>query len=688
MRRTTLACLLALAAAPIPLPAQQPPSACASSGRLALVLSGGGAKGMAHVGVLRVLDSLGIRPDLIVGTSMGSIIGAMYASGYTPDQIAAQARGLNLDRLFSGDVARAPRSLGRRRPLVTWEPGGGGLHTGGSSARQAAVSAALDRTLLRGDLQARGNFDSLFIPFRAVATDLRTRAEVVLASGDLARAVRASMAIPLVFDPERIGGRDLVDGGLAANVPIRAAREAGAERVIVSDVGWRPPDSVQADAPLVVADLLVSYLFSQPLDSLGPDDRLIRPAVDSFATLDFAPARIDSAIRLGHQAAVAALGGYPVCGARAPSRPARAVYRIAEIHIAEGPPSALATLRRQLDIAPGEYVDVAGLRSRLLSIGEGDNYQEVWLHPSGPADSLSLALSVRPAPKRLVVGGVTYDNDIGGQLWIGGLDRGVLLPGLETALSAVLGELRQQLELGLRPSAVWPRVPRPVLTGLIARESVREFTPGGASAPEVHTREAMGLLGVEREFGPEWLVTLGGFAHAWDAPGSGRYHGLGGLFRISGGHPYSASGLWGEGVLTDAYSRVELQAQQAVVVGAGFGLTPEIQFGWGRHLPLERTFPLGGTDGFPGLNIGERRGDRETVAALLLTHPLFGPVEARVTVETGQTAAGGPIIPRGRWNLGGRFGLGAETPIGPARVEYGVSQNGRNGVFLRLGEWF
>jgi predicted acylesterase/phospholipase RssA len=186
---------------------------------------------------------------------------------------------------------------------VVWEPGAGGVRTGESGAREASVNAALDRVLLRGNLEARGDFDSLPIPFRAVATDIRTRSVVVLAGGDLAQAVRASMAIPLVFDPERIEGRDLVDGGLASNVPVATARRAGATRVIVSDVGWRPPDSVRATNPLAVADLLVAYLFTQPLDSLGPDDRLIRPAVDSFAALDFTAERMTQIIERGYPAA-------------------------------------------------------------------------------------------------------------------------------------------------------------------------------------------------------------------------------------------------------------------------------------------------------------------------------------------------------------------------------------------------
>ncbi|HEX6432756.1 MAG TPA: patatin-like phospholipase family protein, partial [Gemmatimonadales bacterium] len=259
----TLLCAACLTAAPLSAQECRP-------ARTALVLSGGGAKGLAHIGVLRVLDSLGIRPDLVVGSSMGAIVGGMYASGYTGREIDSLARSLPLADLFRTYQPRAPRSLGPVQPLVVWEQGDRRFNIQSATVVEPEVNALVNAAMLRGNLLARGNFDSLPIPFRAVAADLADRSVVVLRGGDLARAVRASFAIPLIFAPESLNGRILADGGLVANIPVAAARKAGAERVIVSDATERLGDSLDLYSPLELADRLLGFLFQQPADSVQP----------------------------------------------------------------------------------------------------------------------------------------------------------------------------------------------------------------------------------------------------------------------------------------------------------------------------------------------------------------------------------------------------------------------------------
>jgi NTE family protein len=279
--------LPALLAAAGPLEAQdcRPP-------RTALVLSGGGAKGLAHIGVLAALDSLGIRPDLVVGSSMGAAVGALYASGYSGRELDSLARAVPLSQLFRTYQPRAPRSLGVRRPLVMWEQGDRRFNLQSAAIVESEVNALLNVAMLKGNLIARGDFDSLPIPFRAVATDLATGKPVVIGSGDLAQAVRASVAIPLVFAPERRDSQFLADGGLSANIPVAVARSQGVERVIVSDATEHPGADFDGYSPINVADRLIEFLFQQPPESLQGGDVMVRPDVEGFNSLNFSPRRV------------------------------------------------------------------------------------------------------------------------------------------------------------------------------------------------------------------------------------------------------------------------------------------------------------------------------------------------------------------------------------------------------------
>src|SRR3954463_10343178 len=155
--RATLA-ILALTSlrVAVPLDAQQ----CRAP-RTALVLSGGGAKGIAHIGVLQALDSLGVRPDLVVGTSMGAVVGALYASGYSGRDLDSLARIVPLAELFRTYQPLAPRSLGVLQPLVLWEQGTRGFAIQTAAVVEAEANALVNAALLRGNLLARGDFDSL-----------------------------------------------------------------------------------------------------------------------------------------------------------------------------------------------------------------------------------------------------------------------------------------------------------------------------------------------------------------------------------------------------------------------------------------------------------------------------------------------------------------------------------------------
>ena len=667
--------------------------------KTALVLSGGGAKGLAHVGVLRVLDSLGVTPDLVVGTSMGAIIGAMYASGYTAREIDSLTRRLPLAALFQPYDPRRPQTIGGLQPLLVWEHGARGLKLQGSRVHETEVNALIGALMLRGDLLARGDFDSLAIPFRAVATRFDDRTTVVLASGDLARAVRASVALPLVFSPEMLDGRPLVDGGLSANIPVRVARAAGAERVIVSDVASSRGDSLDVDSPISVAGHLIDFLFSQPADSLGALDLTVLSEVGAFGSLDFSGATIERMVDAGYAAARATLRNVR-CLPRAARAPRALPHRVAHLTVNGADGDEARLLRRRLGFGRRDTIDVAALQQRLLELSASGRYQAVWLTPRAARDSargsaagdsagaVAFDVAAEYGPRGMLGIGLAYDNDLGGRMWLGSVD----LPSAERDLpvwaALFVGNYSQGLQVGAqRNLRLLGRRLSPTVVASATNEWVRRFNADGHALAPAHTQEALAFLGVERALWGGFTGTLGAEARAWREPAQVDQRAVGGVARLLRAGALGEPQLRAEVASTSIYQRAALDGG-AVATIERLKLRARVQYGWGRALPLQSTFTLGGTDGFPGLHVGERRGGREALASLLAAYPLKGALLARVE---GMAGAAGDA--RGPWPPGGalvgvRAGLGADTPLGAVRFEYGVNSERRSAAFVRIGTWF
>ncbi|HEY1412350.1 MAG TPA: patatin-like phospholipase family protein, partial [Rhodopila sp.] len=210
--------------------------------RICLVLSGGGARGMAHIGVLKVLEELKIPIDCIAGTSMGAIVGGLYASGMTAHEIDSTMRSLDWQEAFRDAPPRRDLAFRRKqddRNFLVRLPLG--LKHGQILLPKGFIQGQkLQETLRQLTLPFSNStdFGLLPTPFRAVATDLETGNAVLLEKGDLAIAMRASMSAPGVFAPVELNGRLLVDGGLAENLPVNVARAMHADVLIVSDVSF------------------------------------------------------------------------------------------------------------------------------------------------------------------------------------------------------------------------------------------------------------------------------------------------------------------------------------------------------------------------------------------------------------------------------------------------------------------
>ena len=261
--------------------------------RVGLVLSGGGARGGAHLGVLKVLEELQIPVDVIVGTSAGAIVAASYASGMPLPVIEKEMSGLRTVMLFR-DVDRGETPLrSKLNDGINYLGPEIGLQGGSLALPKGVVAGVSIEAVLRRltQRQRTDQFDQLPIPFRAVATDLTSSEMVVIDHGNLAIAVRASMAIPAGLDPVELEGRLLVDGGLSRNLPVDVARRMGADVIIAVDIGTPLLRRSEIKSLLNVSDQITRILtntnVSQSISELGSRDLLITPDLGTVATGDF-----------------------------------------------------------------------------------------------------------------------------------------------------------------------------------------------------------------------------------------------------------------------------------------------------------------------------------------------------------------------------------------------------------------
>jgi len=259
-------------------PALFPPATPRAAPRppvIGLALGGGAARGFAHIGVIQVLEEAGIRPDLVIGTSAGSLVAALYASGKSGTELASLAQAM--DEGTIADWSFPGRGLIRGEALARYVR----EHTGGRSIEQ------------------------MRLPLGIVATDLDSGNGIVFRSGDTGTAVRASSAVPAVFQPVRIGSREYVDGGLVAPVPVRFARQMGAGLVIAVDISEVPDGAPTGDAVRMLLQTFSIMGRSINRFELRDADIVLRPRLAGVSGADFSARR--RSVQAGREAALAML---------------------------------------------------------------------------------------------------------------------------------------------------------------------------------------------------------------------------------------------------------------------------------------------------------------------------------------------------------------------------------------------
>lgn len=276
--------------------------------KIGLVLSGGAARGLAHIGVLKALEEQGIRIDAIAGTSMGAVVGGLYASGYKVDELEKLALSIDWQAALSDAPPREDVPFRRKQDdrdflvkqkLSFRDDGSLGLPLGVIQGQNLAL---LLESLLAHTSDTR-DFDKLPIPFRAVTTDIANGEKVVFRKGHLPQVIRASMSIPAVFAPVELDGRLLVDGGMTDNIPLDVAREMGVDIAIVVDIGTPLRNRKQLTTVVDVLNQSITLMTrrnsEEQLATLHANDVLIQPALAAFGVTDFGKAQemIDAGYR-------------------------------------------------------------------------------------------------------------------------------------------------------------------------------------------------------------------------------------------------------------------------------------------------------------------------------------------------------------------------------------------------------
>jgi NTE family protein len=661
----------------------------------ALVLSGGGARGLAHVGVVIQLEELGYDTDIVVGTSMGAAVGALYAAGYEPEEIRSRMLSTRWSELFDPTPVFVGPDRSLRLPMLVYDLQTGWLRARRGLIGQWRVNQALVRLFFDANARSRGDFDRLARRYRAVATDLENGRNVILAKGDLARAVRASMAYPGFFAPVSWNGRVLIDGGISDNLPIGVARRLGAKTVIGVDVS-RPGKQIESLAPLSVIQRSLSLMQLNLQDDTVPPEFLVLPQLDAAFAGPMFPRDPEPLIEAGRTAARRDLRPLATAdNGTAPTLPA-APTSFSRLDI-EAPDSALRALALRVfeDVVDRPYdpATVLAATDHLLTTGL---FEAVWpsvLDTDRDASRPALHVRLEAQPVQSLAFGARYDNDLGGQGWAV-VDRHSSVAGRPAVFSAAgsLGGLQHWGSLSARVFSLWMPGWSWSAGAHVQQREVRFFEVEPRA--ELDVFRTGGWIGFESPF----LLRRGLFSalgrleriDVEDGRDGGAF---GPVLRVATVLPETqvvgiptlieAERRWG----SFTYTRVILSGSRSIQ-RPGFQVAALID---GRavssNAPIDVLPALGDEHAIPGLRWGDRRGEARIVAGADAAVPLLKG-HLRLRLRGGAVTSDIDDWDETDEMLGAELGGVWSIPLGTIEAGYGRNTAGKGRFDFGFGRRF
>jgi NTE family protein len=704
--------------------------------RLGLVLSGGGARGAAHVGVLKVLEEIHVPVDLIAGASMGSIVGGLYATGMSPQEMEDALATMDWDGSFEDKVPRFDRPFRRKFDEVSFltkltigiENGHLAFPTGLVQGQR--LNFILRQLTLPSALVA--DFDELSIPYRAIATDVASGERIVLSKGSIAEAMRASMAFPGLFAPVEMDGRLLVDGGVTENFPVQAARQAGAQVLIAVNIGTPPAGKEKLNSLVKIVSQVTNAATARNVAeskaALGPQDVYIQPDLGTVSFIAFN--RVREAVALGEKAArlqIEELRRFSVPEAEYQAwrertrRKPTAPPRIAAIELVNPSPVPDTLLLAMMHSKPGP-LDLKVLEQdlyRINSLGEFDlvDYRIV---PRDGQNVLQIVIKDRAWGRTSARFGINLASDFQGnngfQL-IGDVTRtSVNKLGGEWRLTAGVGQAALlRFEFFQPVSAASPFFIAPRASWVTQSNQTPVEASGGSGLATYREKQWEAAIDAGVGYGKFVELRVGLKAgHLWADP-TNTTGDLLSSESVSRGAvetrliadsrdnvPFPRHGAallalmeWQTPVLGSDESTRRLSATGLAAFSKGKYTLQVVASGGspvGTDLEYYDYFQLGGFRRLSGYGLNTLAGPYMGFGSLTLLREvgrlpslIGGGIFLGGSLEAGNTWAEGSDVKLSDALVAGSLFLGSETPLGPVYLAYGLSERGHNAFYFQIG---
>ncbi|MEH6592918.1 MAG: patatin-like phospholipase family protein [Halioglobus sp.] len=710
--------------------------------KVGLVLAGGGARGIAHVGVIQALEEMRIPVDAIAGTSMGALVGGLYATGMSGQELESVVAQMDWELAFSDTLERGDQPIRRKaddydypiKVKLAFKEGSLSFPLGLIQGQQ--VRMIIKELMI--DADHVNDFDRLPIPYRAVATDLETGEAYVFQRGDMVTAMRASMSIPGLMVPVRHDGQLLVDGGVANNVPVDVARTMGADRLIAIDIGTPLKSRKEITSVVAVADQMLGFLTRknslEQIETLSDDDILIRPELEGVGMLDFGDEK--TIIEQGYQAAMAMReelselsltesewAGY-VDTKRLPD-PLNPVVEFVQIRNDSGISDEI--IRYRISQPIGEPLDRDRLRRDIANIYALDYFEliDFEIVEDGGRSGLEIKAMEKTWGSDDIKLGLNLVTDLEGASEINagasyrlkGLNEmGAEFYGRAQVGDTILlsGEYYQPVDLGLR-YFVAPRLAyhdQEVLSlgpefdiedefgSWRVRDLQLELNAGANVFGNSELRLGLFRTTGETEVQISSTETLGeGYFDQGGALASWRYDSMDDIFfPREGGFFYAEYELNTTELGADAdFERWQVLAQAALSFGKAERNTVILTAKTAQSLDApneaQNYYQLGGLfnlsglrqNAFSGRQMAFVMGQYQRKLSKNSAIPLDMPIYAGFSVEGGQLWSERSDVDLGDLQGAGSVYLGIDSPIGPIYIAYGRTTSARSAIYLSLG---